>query len=327
MSSPPSESHFIRNAPITRSGVWYKDGSVVLQVENTQFRVHWGVLSQQSSFFRDMQELPQPPDQLSVEGCPVVNLHDSVVDAQHLLSALYNPALFNEKAIPFPYIASFVRLGQKYDFKGLFDIAVERLAFENPKTVEEYVALMNMPRTTPAVDHPTIRIVDYAGIRFDIVTLARENNLFAILPYAYYRLAKEPATLFEETQRPDGTVCVLSSVDRTTCTLGHEKLLLARWEPQNSLGWLIEEAAPVPGCTSVSACRKRRAFDLASVLRSPAVYAMAPSLVSHFQNMVCTACAELARTAMTAGRARMWEDLPSFFNLPPWSELKNPNEL
>jgi hypothetical protein len=81
------------NATIIRSEIWYHDGSVILQAQSTQFRVHWGVLSQHSVFFCDMHWLPQldPSEQLSVDGCPVIELQDTVKDIKYLLSALYNP--------------------------------------------------------------------------------------------------------------------------------------------------------------------------------------------------------------------------------------------
>jgi hypothetical protein len=77
-----------------RSDIWYKDGSVVLQADGIQFRVHWGVLSEHSSFFRDLENLPQPPDQPSVDGCPVVELLDTFFDVKYLLKALYTPYAF-----------------------------------------------------------------------------------------------------------------------------------------------------------------------------------------------------------------------------------------
>jgi hypothetical protein len=90
--SPPAKRQRTEDAPITRSDIWFTDGSVVLQAQNTQFRVHWGVLTQNSSFFRDMQALPQGNvEQPTVEGCPLVELHDDVEDVKHLLTTLYNP--------------------------------------------------------------------------------------------------------------------------------------------------------------------------------------------------------------------------------------------
>jgi hypothetical protein len=90
--SPPAKRQRTEDVPITRSRIWYKDGSVVLQAQDKQFRVHWSVLSKNSAFFRDMQDLPQPEmEQETVEACPLIPLSDSVVDIEHLLDTLYNP--------------------------------------------------------------------------------------------------------------------------------------------------------------------------------------------------------------------------------------------
>ncbi|KAJ7928424.1 hypothetical protein B0H13DRAFT_1967194 [Mycena leptocephala] len=101
MSSPPAKRQRTEDAFITRSDVWYEDGSVVFQAQTTQFRVHWGVLAQHSEFFRDMQRLPQPPGQPTVDDCPVVELTDEAADVEHLLRTLYNLKLMFQPALPF----------------------------------------------------------------------------------------------------------------------------------------------------------------------------------------------------------------------------------
>src|ERR1700733_603420 len=73
------------------SEFWFDDGSVVLNVQTTLFRVHRSTLSMHSTVFSDMFSIPQPPDQLAIEGCPVVHLHDSAEDFACLLKALYDP--------------------------------------------------------------------------------------------------------------------------------------------------------------------------------------------------------------------------------------------
>ncbi|KAJ7246387.1 hypothetical protein C8J57DRAFT_989782, partial [Mycena rebaudengoi] len=41
--------------PMVRSeDYWFADGTVILQVESTQFRLYKGILSQHSSVFHDM---------------------------------------------------------------------------------------------------------------------------------------------------------------------------------------------------------------------------------------------------------------------------------
>lgn len=83
---------------------WFNDGSVVLVVQNTMFRVHKTFLSRNSPVFRDMFSLPQPPSSMAplgsdspqvkmideIEGCPVVRLHDSSDDVSNFLYALYD---------------------------------------------------------------------------------------------------------------------------------------------------------------------------------------------------------------------------------------------
>jgi hypothetical protein len=40
-----------------------------------------------------LEDLPQPPDQPTVDGCPVVELQDAAFDVEHLLKALYDPCV------------------------------------------------------------------------------------------------------------------------------------------------------------------------------------------------------------------------------------------
>lgn len=76
--------------PITRGDPWFDDGNIILQAEQTQFRVYRGLLASSSTIFSDMLSVPQPntPDQL-VEGCPVVELPDLARDWEHVLRALF----------------------------------------------------------------------------------------------------------------------------------------------------------------------------------------------------------------------------------------------
>lgn len=70
---------------------WYSDGSVVLIVEKTGFRIHQSVLTRYSDVFADLFTVPQPENAGQIGGCPVVHLPDSLPDFLDLLKALYNP--------------------------------------------------------------------------------------------------------------------------------------------------------------------------------------------------------------------------------------------
>lgn len=86
---------------ITRSDIWFDDGSIVIQAEQTQFRVHRSVLAANSSVFKDLFAVPQPPDEPTVEGCPVVHLSDTAADVTYIVQALY---LRGCVRIPFPQL-------------------------------------------------------------------------------------------------------------------------------------------------------------------------------------------------------------------------------
>jgi BTB/POZ domain len=76
--------------PRQRSDLWYADGTIILDNGSVQFRVYRGILAANSSVFNDMFSIPQPSgeDDL-IEGCEVVQLHDSAVDLGHFLRATH----------------------------------------------------------------------------------------------------------------------------------------------------------------------------------------------------------------------------------------------
>ncbi|KAJ7612166.1 hypothetical protein FB45DRAFT_1065528 [Roridomyces roridus] len=100
------------------SKLWLEDGNIVIQAGNSQFRVHRSTLAACSPVFQDMFPLPQPPDSDSelVDGCPLVQLHDSAKEVKAFLKAIFTPGYF----MPFPAetkyatIQGCLRLSHKY---------------------------------------------------------------------------------------------------------------------------------------------------------------------------------------------------------------------
>ncbi|KAJ7032049.1 hypothetical protein C8F04DRAFT_1109050 [Mycena alexandri] len=88
----PSEAPPPAPAPTpVRSKIWMPYDDIILQAESTQFRVNCDVLARQSSVFKDMFALPQPADEPTIEGCPIVRIFDSTKDWELLLEVLYHP--------------------------------------------------------------------------------------------------------------------------------------------------------------------------------------------------------------------------------------------
>lgn len=88
------------------SDLWFDDGSVICQAENTLFKVHMSQLARHSVCFRDMFSLPQPVSMCcssndlastcttgnsqQSQRIPVIQLHDTAEDVGNLLTALYD---------------------------------------------------------------------------------------------------------------------------------------------------------------------------------------------------------------------------------------------
>lgn len=79
------------DSEITRHPEFYfADGSVVVVVERTAFRVHQSVLSRYSDVFSGMWDVPQPSTVDVYDGCPMVVLMDSVADFTDVMRVLYD---------------------------------------------------------------------------------------------------------------------------------------------------------------------------------------------------------------------------------------------
>ncbi|KAJ7809047.1 hypothetical protein B0H14DRAFT_2524835 [Mycena olivaceomarginata] len=177
---------------ITRSEIWDSDGNVVLQVQNTQFHVHWSVLARHSSVFRDMQGLPQPDGQPSVDRCLVMEIYDDPQDARSdVFPACSKFHCYQLGVLPFPVVRAFIRLGRKYDFEDFFDSAVASLGSHYPTSIEAYDA-----------EPPQTRIEWYSALHFDIINLATENNIWSALPCAYYSVLGRFSLVNPEVRGP-----------------------------------------------------------------------------------------------------------------------------
>lgn len=84
LASTPAQNH---------PDFWFEDGSVILQVANTLFRVHRSLLSKHSEVFADLFSVPQPPEGQTdeIEGLPTVRLYDPLEDFVTFLRAVYEP--------------------------------------------------------------------------------------------------------------------------------------------------------------------------------------------------------------------------------------------
>lgn len=242
-----------------------------------------------------------------------------------------------QAALPLPAIGALVRLGRKYDFRDLLDSAVARLTFENPTTIEKLDALVINGKPFP---HITTRIVRYMGLMMDIITLARVNNILSVLPCAYYRallhytpvswlgiiqywvfLDSPQEQLFDGVPRGDGTMAILAPEDQRQCMLARDRLMKARFQPGYSYGWLRKWEYDFSECANPASCAEARSARLHLYMDCVPPWILNRNPLD--QRVWCSTCYRHVTESTLAGRKKLWEDLPKFFDLPPWSELKN----
>ncbi|CAA7261834.1 unnamed protein product [Cyclocybe aegerita] len=137
--------------------LWFEDGSVIIQAESTQFRVHKTVLARSSSMFCDVFQLGEKSaSEAAVDGCPVVHVSDSAVEMHQFLRLLYDLKYGPDELPTFSQISAMLRLGRNPD--------------------------------GPPYKHFAMQ----PGVLFDIVTLAQEMCILSILPVALFYCTRLP---------------------------------------------------------------------------------------------------------------------------------------
>ncbi|EJD07217.1 uncharacterized protein FOMMEDRAFT_24647 [Fomitiporia mediterranea MF3/22] len=234
------------------SEFWFSDGSVVLLANDVLFRVHKSFLARHSLVFRDVFSLPQPsavleenlsptmgcsektsgswtslstlPEDLlsdlaadngeaTLDGCPVVPLHDSPDDVASLLYALYDgPKFDNNSSEDFRVVSGILRLASKYEIDGLRSRALEHLSVAWPATLKGWDAREEfLGNAGGSVEEPR-----FYPNPVEVINLAREVNAPNLLPSAFYDLSRYPLEhIFQNSQ---GSIPALPQSDRTAHT-------------------------------------------------------------------------------------------------------------
>ncbi|KAJ6497665.1 hypothetical protein C8R45DRAFT_135311 [Mycena sanguinolenta] len=296
MSSAPVKGQSTEMVAIKPSHIWYNDGSIILQVASKQFRVHWSVLGRNSSWFRDFEHLPEQP---TIGRCPILKLPDtSDVDFQYVLEALYDPHFLGQTTLSLDAVGAMIRLGRKYNFKGLLESAVERFTSQAPATLAGYDALL--------IDgnYPT-RIRQGSG-RFcsQFLLLAQENGIISTLPVAYLHAAQLHIASIVSDFSTD-----LDTLKR--CLIGREILFTQQFQPGYPLGWITHSQ----DCRD-HVCGSNRRAEFRGYMEEKRVEPLYNFNADHWRNLMCGHCYQHALQSNAAARQRMWEELRGIFGLP-----------
>ncbi|KAF9034378.1 hypothetical protein BJ165DRAFT_1513506 [Panaeolus papilionaceus] len=313
-----------RISVIERGTVWMDDGNIVLQADQTQFRVHKSMLSRCSSVFKDMFSIPQPTDEISEadRGCAVVHLHDSATDVAYLLTAIYNHQYSDNPVHP-PFtdinkLSALLRLANKYDIPSIRQNMILRIDAEYPTCFDDYLDR----------DKYYCLDMDDSYAEIDLVNLLHDEGVFAALPLALYS-AVDILTIkdiFNGCERADGTTATLPASMIAVCMVGKGKLEDFMYD--FSYKWLR-------GCVKQSFCHKDACREIfcsvaQRILRPNPNLSYALDLDwDAIMTMgeprdpdLCTICERAAKKHQQKGRKAVFQQLPSIFGYGSWDEVK-----
>ncbi|KDR86013.1 hypothetical protein GALMADRAFT_49237, partial [Galerina marginata CBS 339.88] len=307
--------------PLKSADYWFDDGNVILQAENTQFRVHRGNISRHSQVFRDMFSLPQPEKEPLFEGCPLVHVSDAPQDWENIFSILYdhNASYTSTKMFALPLLASMLRIGKKYQFDKLQSLALERIRMELPDSLDAWDEKFG--------DGSEGQIVD-SDSEINIVNFLLETGFQTLLPVAYYICISSltPAHICEGLDSDDGTSSYLSAQLIKTLTVARQNLSTAIM--LHEFPWTTssrdQSTIPTAACRVKSECKSHRSMVLAALIPGPEPdQALSFPVESIVSEEYCDSCDAEIRNIYQAGREVIWDNLPSYFGLPKWEDLRD----
>ncbi|KAF7365516.1 BTB domain-containing protein [Mycena venus] len=310
-----------------QSKIWMNYGDIILQVNDTLFRVNRDVLAKNSLTFRGMFDLPQPSNETQIKGCPIVLLTgDSPKDVELLLGAFYDP-FYHRLKLQFDVLAASLRLGRKYEAPAFKQDAARRLHAEFPailnvwdrRQVRERSNGLEMLRSTP-------------GLYIDLLNLAYENGVYTCVPALALRCLSlyTLSELFAGIERENGSRAMLPDETKLTLARALEAIQLFQW---HNLEWLREEGEPVPiedhEFEQYDKCDYQRQMMChlnVAPARVDITYLLEPwekVAGGKWVGALCEDCEKAAKVEHNAGRQRAWDQLPIFFGLPEWKDLKD----
>ncbi|KAF7305459.1 BTB domain-containing protein [Mycena chlorophos] len=310
-------------------GLYFADCGLIIQAENTLFRISRDFLALNSTVFRDMLTLPTPQEAESIDGAPLVRLPDAAKDVEYMLKALLYSDFFYPPPLPttLDTLVRILRMSHKYDIPTLRKRAFAHLDAMHPTSLEAHSALPKGTATWFTGAQPT------GSECLEVLLLARQFSLDWILPLAYYRVCMYTSDL----EIIDSAL--LPSEEKAALVTGC-RMLQARDTPR-VLAFLeveedefCEDVAPSTGCASIRN-NIRLAIKYASTGRDPHAEVkdnlplevwVESNWEDSFDNL-CRNCKIGWRRNYASRKAQFWASLPSIFGLPGWTELEQSKAL
>ncbi|KAI0713038.1 hypothetical protein C8T65DRAFT_607848 [Cerioporus squamosus] len=307
---------------------WLADGSLILDVQGTAFRVYKGLLSEQSPILRNLLSSTHLSPDASCDGVPVVTLKDSAHDWRHLLRILLPKSSIRStfKLQDFPMLSALLRLSHMYEMANVMEFAIAGL-----KTVysDNYNAWITIDRSVCGIwarpgERKILERGNIATKRSRLlsqaivaINFARILNIPSVLPAAFYHCACLGGAVLKGYTHDDGTTEYLSEDDTQRCIDGIQDLTAAA---ADYVAPLRDSQPEHHGCQKGGACRRiwkdsvvdRLREDWRAVLGNLALRGV---LEMFPLNALCDTCKRWAEGRVEARRKVVWQELPKTFDI------------
>ncbi|KAJ7923494.1 hypothetical protein B0H13DRAFT_1707068 [Mycena leptocephala] len=320
--------------------LWFSPDVVILRAQTRIFRVFAAILQEKSSVFADMFRFPQPPssDMESIEGFPVIVVHDDPEEVEVFLKAIFDSsaACLSSQRITLNVLFSFfmpppaeikcedtlgiLRLAHKYDVPYLRCRALEHLTKIYPTSLSAYDGRR---------DNNTISVSAKAlGRRLATIETATEVGALWLLPVVYYDICMHQLSMITEDPR----WMALGENERRACLSGYSaqsgKLL------QISKFLSVAKDEEDDDCEDWARCNNLRlklSFGLNDSISCSTMWPLDYWTETAWKAMgrfgICDPCMTEAKALFTDARRKYWDELPAMFGLPEWEKLEEMRQV
>jgi len=157
----------------------------------------------------------------------------------------------------------------------------------------------------------------------DVIALAHQHHVLSVLPAVFYICCREfdLSEILDGLQRPDGSCVTMPSEDIKTCISAREKLI--KQQAEATFVWMhtTDTLNFYPFCNNPKQCTStRKELLFRTFLPGPTMIAL-DRWCTGWEIGMCIKCSTAAKASHELGRQKIWDDLPSTFGLPEWTEL------
>ncbi|KAJ6478047.1 hypothetical protein C8R47DRAFT_984428, partial [Mycena vitilis] len=292
--------------------LWFSPDVVILRAQTRTFRVFVDILKEKSSVFADMFTLPQPlaaPSGMeTIDGVPVVNVHDDPVEMEAFLKAIFDSAFF----MPPPaqnkisQTLGILRLAHKYDVPYLRRRALEHMGTVHPTRLSGW----NFARMCSTNS-------DKLAQRIATIQTATEVGALWLLPTAYYDICRRQLSTFID----DPSWIALGNKERRACMLGYQAQIQ---QTAKIVGFLC---VANENCEEAATCNRNRLvfthyYPKAHGRNAP-LECWSEAVWNTIAGRICGSCVGKLKPLQATARQQCWDNLPEMFGLPSWGILEN----